>query len=155
MSRVSLRLLRTKRHVDLVIDKHLAPALNPLRYLDPGLSSELGYAGYTLRTRVAFANQEKETGAVGLWKLLQLPHGGELLNPTLSKSSIQICAGKSDAGDLFVTEHLIRYKMQAPGLQKFGIQAAAAVGRVGYMYSTENETRLVIRNVFVNPSGNM
>jgi hypothetical protein len=58
-----------------------------------------------------------------------------------------------DADDLSVTEHLIRYKMQAPGLQKFGIQAAAAVGRVGYMYSSEDETRLVIRSFFVDPSG--
>ena len=153
VSRVSLRLVRTRRRVDLFIDKHLAPALNPLQYVDSALSSELGYAGYTLRTRLAFANKEKKTGAVGLWNVLQLPHGGELLIPTLSKPPIQMFGKEIDAGDLCVTEHLIRYKMQAPGLQKFGIQAAAAVGRVGYMYSAESETRLVIRNFFVNPSG--
>jgi len=125
-----------------------------LRYLDPALSKQLGYAGYTLSTRLAFANGDNNTSQIGLWSLLQLPHGGDLLIPTLSKTPIQIFGGEIDSRDLLTADRLIRYTMRATAQQKFGIQAATSIGRVGYIYSTESDSRLVIRNFFVNPSGN-
>ena len=56
-------------------------------------------------------------------------------------------------GDLRVTDHLIRYRMRAKGIQKIGIRAVSTPGRVGYLYQESSSWVLVIRNFFVNPSG--
>jgi len=152
-NRFSVRLSRYRCAVDLVIGKSLEPALNPLRHLDPALSTQLGYAGYTLRTRLAFASGEAAAVHISLWNLLQLPHGGDLLIPTLSRATVKMYMGQIEGSDLSIADHLIRYKMRAPGKHKFGIQAPTAVGRVGYLHSAGEDSSLVVRNFAIDPSG--
>ena len=91
---------------------------------------------------------------MGLWNLLQLPHGGDLLIPTHGRTQPRIYFGTIAHDDLIVGDHLVRYRMRAPGEQKIGIRAVAATGRLAYRHRTEDgQWELVIRNVFVNPSG--
>lgn len=149
-----LMLSRSQRPVELEITKLILPALNPLRYEAQANSSGLKYAGYTLRTTLQLRGTDgQESAKVGLWNLLQMPHGGDLLIPTISRSEPKLYMGNIGPEDLLVGEHLIRYTMRASGEHKLGIRAIAITGRIGYIYGSGVETSLIIRNFTVNPSG--
>jgi hypothetical protein len=147
----ALRVSRTKKTVKLRITKSLAPALNPLRYDSPEGLAGVKYAGFTLRSSLAIESSAPST-YVGLWHLTQMPHGGDMLVPTFFRSQPKVYMGAITAEDLIVGEHLVRYKMRAPGEHKLGIRAAALAGRAGYLYRNGPETSLVVRNFFVDPS---
>jgi hypothetical protein len=137
----------------LRITKSLEPAANPLRNHSEPFLSRLHFAGYTLRTRLEILNRAAAPTPISLWSLLQLPHDGELLVPTHSRAFVGTYFGKVSADDLSVSDHLIRYRMRAAGEHKIGIQPHAIIGRAGYRSGTGEESSLVIRNFFVNPSG--
>jgi hypothetical protein len=148
-NRFTYKLSRSQQIVDLVISKRLTPALNPLL----GSVGHLDYAGYSLHTSLAFGDGKPAPVAVGLWSLLQLPHGGEMFFPTFSKASVTTFFGEIDPADLSLAPNLVRYRMQTSGEQKLGIQVPAAIGRAGYLYAQAGEWCLVVRNFLVNPSG--
>jgi hypothetical protein len=153
-NQASLLLSRAKRTIDLEITKSVSAALNPLRYDVEGSSAALKYAGYTLRTTLQIRDTDGGGDIrVGLWNLLQMPHAGDMLIPTVSRSSPKIYMGTIDSEDLIVGEHLVQYKMRASGEHKLAVRAVALTGRVGYIYQAGGETSLVIRNFAVNPSG--
>jgi hypothetical protein len=151
---LTARLSRSKEEVEVRITKVIAPAADPLRH-EHGISkSGIEYAGYTLRTTLEWTGGGSGRSVVGLWNLLQLPHGGELLIPTHVRTQPRIYFGTIAPDDLIVGDHLVRYRMQATGEQKIGIRAVAATGRLAYRHRTgDGQWVLVIRNVFVNPSG--
>ena len=149
---LQLTLTRSQRTVDLRLTKSVSPALNPLRY--EGISAAVEYAGYTLRTSLELLGAAAGgPDRIGLWNLLQLPHGGDMWIPTYSKSVPNLIMGKVAADDLSIDDRLIRYRMRAAGEDKLGIRAIATAGRVGYLYQTGDQSALVVRNFFVNPSG--
>jgi hypothetical protein len=150
-NRFSLELSRSKHTADFMIRKRLGAAQNPLRHDE--CAGRLMYAGFTLRTRLEFTNRRATPLQVSLWSLLQLPHGGELLIPTFSRSTVTPYFGNVDEDDLLITEHLIRYRMRSAGNHKLGFQTPAVTGRAGYLYAEGMDSCLVIRNFFVNPSG--
>lgn len=48
----------------------------------------------------------------------------------------------------------MRYRMRADGGHKLGVRAVAVTGRVGYLHAAgEDRWSLIIRDFFVNPSG--
>jgi len=154
VNRATLVLSRPKQKVELEITKSLATALNPLRYDSDDEMVGLKYAGYTLRTTLQpTASNSEELPQVGLWNLVQMPHGGDMLVPTFSRSEPKVYMGTIGPQDLTISEHLIRYKMRASGEHKLGVRAIATTGRVGYAHTLGNEAALVIRNFAVNPSG--
>lgn len=152
-NRFASRLSRSRATVHLELTKRLSGASNPLRIMPSGLLDGLQYAGYAVHTRLAFSSGLCEPAEIGLWCLLQLPHGGELLIPTFSKAKIKTYFGKVDANDLKVTDHLIRYHMRAPGEHKIGVEAPRVTGRGGYLKLMGDHSSLVIRNFTINPSG--
>jgi hypothetical protein len=147
------RLSRSGATVRMGISKRLSEAQNPLRTTASSFCADCEYAGYTLRTRLAFASGKCESAAVGLWSLLQFPHGGELLIPTFSNPGIKTYFGKVGDEDLKITDRLIRYQMRAAGEHKIGIEARFVTGRAGYLLRMGDRSSLVIRNFSVNPSG--
>jgi hypothetical protein len=155
VNRLAVTLSRSKQAVELEINKTLTPAPNPIRH-EQGLAGLEGieFAGYTLRTSLCLpSNRAQDSPPVGLWNLLQLPNGGELFIPTYGSTKPYIVMGVITSEDLNVQEHLVRYRMRAAGAQKLEVRAAAVTGRVGYLYDAGNKSALVIRNFFVNPSG--
>jgi hypothetical protein len=155
VNRLSLTLSRSKQQVELQITKLVRSAPDPLRY-ERGLYDPAGveYAGYTLRCSLELIGTKKnDLAEVGLWNLVQLPHNGDLLVPTYARAVPKILMGAVVPEDLIVADHLIRYRMRAAGEHKIGIRAVPATGRVGYLYPTNNQFALVIRNFLVNPSG--
>ena len=148
----TLTMSRSKRKVDVEITKSLAPALNPLRYDGDWSQSKVKYAGYTVRSSLQLQNSG-HLPQVGLWHLVQMPHGGDMLVPTFFHSQPQVYFGAIAPEDLTVGAHMMRYRMRAKGDHKIGIHATAVTGRVGYLYLSGDEVSLVVKSFCVNPSG--
>ncbi len=156
VNRLTCRLSRSQTDVEMEITKSVSPALNPLRHeLVWEQLEDVQYAGYALRTSLELLGGEyQQQGPVGLWNLVQMPHGGDMLIPVCCRSEPRILFGDVPTDDLEVSERLIRYAMRAPGEQKLAVRAASATGRIGYRYAAQDgRWALIVRNVFVIPSG--
>jgi len=155
-NRFAVDAFRSGKRVELEITKSVAAAPNPLRYDGQLPIGAVEYAGHTLVTSLKIHDADPaHAPLVGLWSLTQMPHQGELFIPTYSKSKPRIYFGLVDApsDELVISDHLVRFKMRAAGEHKIGIRAAATTGRIGYIYPTGNQHALIVRNFFVNPSG--
>jgi len=157
VNRLTVNCSRLKEDVRLQITKSFGPALNPLRH-ERGLDLKgVDYAGYTQYTSLELLGSSTATTAqVGLWNLVQMPHGGDLLIPTFARAQprhVFSTIGSIPPKDLIVTRHLIRYRMRQKGEHKISIRAVPTCGRVGYLLSRGGESRLIIRRFVVNPSG--
>ena len=154
VNRLTVGLSRFETNATLRITKSFGPAPNPLRHERDLDFSGLEYAGYTQYTSLELIGRSKATPArLGLWNLVQMPHGGELLISTYSRGEPCLIMGAIPSEDLSVDEHLIRYRMCQTGEHKISVRASATCGRVGYLYPNGNEECLIIRNFTVNPSG--
>jgi hypothetical protein len=154
VNRSKFLLSRSKAEVAVEMTKSIGPAPNPLRH-EPRLADlPVLYAGYMQRTTLALVGGSEAPGAIGLWNLIQMPHGGDLLVPTYSRSEPKVLFGAVAPGDVRTFDRLIRYRMRSSGEHKIGIRAVAVSGRVGYCYpARDGRWALVIRNIVVNPSG--
>jgi hypothetical protein len=115
----------------------------------------LAYAGYAQETTLGvLACRGDPQIHVGLWNLIQMPHGGDLLVATCGRAFPAVVFGTISPQDLLIGDHLACYRMRARGEQKISFRAVAVTGRIGYRYQARDGSwSLVIRNVFVNPSG--
>ncbi len=151
---LSLTPLRHGRPVALRLSRSVRAAADPLRHERNRSGWEgVQFAGYSLRTVLEFADPPADVPAIGLWSLLQMPHGGEMLLPTYSRTEPGVCFGEVPPGDLRVEPRGVRYRMRAPGGQKIGLSAVSSPGRIGYHYRTGETSQLVVRNFSVDPSG--
>lgn len=155
VNRLTVSSSRSKARADLEIRKSVGPALNPLRYESSWKDfTDVDYAGYTLHTSLQLIGSSVDGPLqVGLWDLLQLPHDGELLVSTYRRTEPKLYFGAVGPDDLTISDHLIRYRMRAPGEHKLGFRAVDMTGRAGYIYTTGHQSALVVRNFAVNPSG--
>ncbi|MBP5094291.1 MAG: hypothetical protein J6X53_03365 [Abditibacteriota bacterium] len=153
VNELTLTVSRTKKNVDLRITKWLGDAPNPLRYQRGFDLSGIEYAGYTQYATLEMLSDPNES-TVGLWNLVQMPFGGDLIIPTYGKSEAKIYFG--DIKDKVTSKDgLIVFKMDLQGEHKIGVRATATAGRVGYLYDTGKDGKwaVIIRNFIVNPSG--
>lgn len=157
VNRLTVTLSRLKKDVSLRITKSFGPALNPLRHERGWDLGDVQYAGYTQFTSLEFTGANFPRQAlVGLWNLVQMPHGGELLIPTYARSEPRHIFSTIDRippEDLLTSERLIRYRMRQKGEHKISVRAISVCGRVGYIRQADSEATLIIRNFTVNPSG--
>ena len=154
---LTLRLARTDEKMRLKLAKWFGPALNPLRG-ERGIDlRKVDYAGYTQSVSLEIVKKDRlQPSPVGLWHLIQMPLGGELLIPTFSRTeprNIFSTKGVIAARDLLVEDRMVRYRMRQPGEHKISLRAASVCGRVAYLSSTGNVWSLVVRNFGINPSG--
>jgi hypothetical protein len=154
---LTVKFSRTGEDVSLKITKGFGTARNPLRYerdLDLG---GVEYAGYTQYTSLEIASQSIGTRQkVGLWNLIQMPHGGDLLIPTFSRSQphhIFSTIGTIPSEDLLTSERLIRYRMRQKGEHKISVRAVSVCNRIGYLHGSGDQWALIVRNFVINPSG--
>lgn len=155
-NRLNIEGFRSRKRVGLEITKSVAAAANPLRYDDVIKSGAVEYAGHTLQTSLKIVDANPDDSLlVGLWSLTQMPHQGELFIPTYSKTDLRIYFGLADTppDELTISDRLVRFKMRAAGEHKIGVRAAVTTGRIGYIYPTADKHALIVRNFFVNPSG--
>jgi hypothetical protein len=138
------------------LNKWFGPAANPLRYerdVAPALAG-VQYAGYTQRVTLQTTGGASGTRAgVGIWNLVQLPPGGEMLVPLYRRETPQECFGKIPEDRITLGDHLLRVRADFAGSHKIAMKAAALCGRTGYVYQRGEVWTLVVRNFFVNMSG--
>jgi len=155
-NRFKIDAFRSRKRAELEITKSLAAAPNPLRYETQTRLGPVEYAGHTLLTSLKILDPNPDgVPLVGLWSLTQMPHQGELFIPTYSKAEPRIYFGLLDTppGELALSDRLVRFKMRAAGEHKIGVRAVVTTGRIGYTYATGQKHALIVRNFFVNPSG--
>lgn len=154
VNRLTVNLSRLGKKVTLKMTKSFGPAPNPLRH-ERGIDfSDIEYAGYTQHTSLELVGQSQAIRArIGLWNLVQMPHGGDLIIPTYSRTEPLRVFGSIPDEDLVISDHLVRYRMRQQGEHKISVRAIATCGRVGYLYSSANRCCLIVRNFAVNPSG--
>ncbi len=153
---MTLHLGRANRDVSLRLTKWFGPAGNPLRHERDvaGIAEGVEYAGYTQRVTLESSGKlAAQPSDVGIWNLLQLPPGGEMLVPLYSHTTPQKCFGDVPADRVTMEDHLLRVRVDFSGSHKIALKAAAICGRAGYVYGQGDQFSLVIRNFFVNPSG--
>ena len=153
-SDITVKLSRRAEQVQTRITRHWSPAPNPLRY-EP-LGNELDgitYAGYTQETCLELLAGSAEVAQIGLWNILSVPNGGEVIVPTYSRAKPEIYSGTIDAADLTVSGHDVRFRSGGAGIRKIGVRACASTGRLGYLYQSRDAWALITRNFTVNPSG--
>lgn len=150
----SLRSYRASVELSLGITKTASLIPDPLRVRrDAKLTGGLQFAGYQLHTSLRVLSPIPPQIWVGIWNLLQLPGGGELIAPTYFQATPTIFFGDIPAGYLQSEGRLVRFRMEAPGEQKICLSALATTGRLGYLYSDDDQLALVVRSFTVNPSG--
>ncbi|MEP6663801.1 MAG: DUF6786 family protein, partial [Verrucomicrobiota bacterium] len=157
VNRLTVNLSRSKKELRLKITKSFGPAANPLRH-ERGLKlKEVDYAGYTQSTSLELFGASRQTrDHVGLWNLIQMPHGGDLLMPTFGRAEprhIFSSVGTIPSNDLITNDHLIRYRMRQKGEHKISVRAVSVCNRIGYLHQAGDKWALIIRNFVVNPSG--
>ncbi|MFH1266873.1 MAG: DUF6786 family protein [Planctomycetota bacterium] len=157
MSRaMMLHLARPGRDVRLELGKWLGPAANPLRHnreMEPLLRG-VEFAGYTQRTTLKLPGEWADRlPQLGIWNLIQLPPGGELLVPTYSRVTPQVCFGGIPPQCLQIEDRLLRLAVSFSGSHKISLRGSAVCGRAGYVYAQDDRYALVLRNFFVDPSG--
>lgn len=153
---MTLHLARPNRDATLRLTKWFGPAANPLRCERDmaAVHSSIQYAGYTQRVTMQSLDKSGSQPKVGIWNLAQLPAGGDMLVPTYSRAVPQKCFGDVPADHISIDDRLLRIKkIDFAGSHKIAIKAASLCGRTGYVYGQANQWSLVIRNFFVNPSG--
>jgi hypothetical protein len=151
-NRLKLKLSRSQKEIELEIAKSFAPAPNPLRHEHGYMTTDVEYAGYTQHTSLAIVGGDT-ANPVGLWNLVQMPHGGDILIPTFSRVEPKLVFGNIPAADLLVEDRLVRYRMRQRGDHKISLRAVAMTGRVGYLFEQGGCWALIVRNFAVNPSG--
>jgi hypothetical protein len=153
---MTLHLARANRDVNLRLTKWFGLADNPLRYERDlaAANTAVEYAGYTQRVTLQSLDKPAASqSGVGIWNLLQLPPGGEMLVPLFSRTTPQKCFGDIPADRITIDDHMLRVKVDFSGSHKIALKAAAVTGRAGYVYGQDDRWSLVIRNFSVNPSG--
>jgi hypothetical protein len=153
---MTLHLARAARNVRLRLTKWFGPAASPIRDQRSlaAVAGSVQYAGYTQRTALqSLAPETGEPPAVGIWNLIQLPPGGEMLVPLFAPSTPQKCFGNLPAASMILEDRLLRVKINFSGSHKIAVKAAVLCGRAGYVYGSGERWSLVIRNFSVNPSG--
>lgn len=157
VNRLKVKFARSGAEFQLRITKGFGAAKNPLRH-EPGFKLDcVDYAGYTQYTSLELIGESRHTGEqVGLWNLIQMPHGGDLLIPTFSRAEprhIFSTAGTIPPEELVTTDHLVRYRMRQKGEHKISLRAVSVANRIGYLFQAAGRWALIVRNIVVNPSG--
>jgi hypothetical protein len=153
---MTLHLARPNRDAKLRLTKWFGPAPNPLRY-ERDMAAAIGsaeYAGYTQRvTLQSLDDSADRPPKIGIWNLMQLPPGGQMLVPLYCHAIPQKCFGDIPADRIRVDDHLLRVKVDFAGSHKIAVKAAALCGRTGYVYNRGDRWALILRNFSVNLSG--
>jgi len=147
---------RKKTTCEVGVEKTVRMIPNPLRG-EPQVRDWLGevcYVGYELTTSLQLLATPDPTVQVGLWNIIALPAGGEMLVPTLGKATPRTYFGSAGPEHLTVAEGSVHLRIDGRAQCKIGLRAATLRGRAGYLRPLGGGSwALVVRSFAVNPSG--
>ena len=151
----SLVLNRQEKTCGVELAKTIRMTENPLRY-EKGMTSLLqrvDFVGYDQLTSLRFTSSEESGIRLGIWNLVQVPAGGEIVVPTVGESVPKTYFGGVGANHLSVNPKSIRFRVDAKHSYKIGVRAVSTIGRIGYLRPIgDGKKTLVVRNFFVAPS---
>ena len=149
--------LTSYRHqstVRLRLTKVIEPAADPLLASPAAILAQgIRYAGYTLRSRLEIIHPARCAFALGLWNLIQMPHGGEMIIPTYGRRHPTRFFGKIPRGDLTAGSSVVRYRMRSAGDHKIALHAGASTGRLGYFVGDARAAQLVVNDFQPDAAG--
>jgi len=143
---------RRPEKAEVRLTKTIEGLADPLRH-EKWKPADVKFAGYGLRTTLEYTGLLAPGIPIGLWHLIQMPQGGEMIIPTYSPVQPMVVFGDIPADDLLIAPPGVRYHMRVAGEQKISLRAVDCTGRVGYFYERDGVAQLIVRNFFVNPSG--
>ena len=147
---------RLKKKCRIELSKTIRTIQNPLRH-ETGFNSmfkKVEFIGYEQETTLEMVGSPDKDIQLGIWNLIQVPAGGEIIIPTLFKSQPRNYFERTGPSRLKVESNSIRFVIDGKSRHKIGVKATAAMGRIGYFSLLDkDETTLVVRNFSVNPSG--
>ena len=147
---------RKKTTCDVGVEKKIRMIPNPLRSETQVRDwlAEVPYVGYELATSFQLLATPDPAVQVGLWNIIALPAGGEMLVPTLGKAAVRTYFGSAGPEHLTVAEGSVRLRIDGRAQYKIGLRAATLRSRAGYLRPLGGGSwALVVRNFAVNPSG--
>ncbi len=156
VNETTIKMIRSKKKVQVKIAKEFRPAPNPLRSLN---IKQLQYSGYEQVTTLDLDVVPEASCPIrlGLWNLIQLPKPGRMLIPTYSMTKPIVFFGIVDPDELKITRNMVSWSMNHGNENsKIAIKAEALTGRAGYLYRSPDphaDWNLVVRQFTVNPSG--
>jgi len=136
----------------LHLETEIRPAANPLRHLAEyaGLMEGIVYAGH--QQTVSLAETALDDILSGVWNLLQLPPGGDLIIPCTPGVDPTLYKGVTD-GLQEITGNHVRLRLTARQMYKTGYNAAHHFGRMGYVRRlADGRLSLLVRNFPNHPS---
>ncbi|MDE0300345.1 MAG: hypothetical protein OXN17_17040 [Candidatus Poribacteria bacterium] len=154
-NRARVILNRQEKTSEIELSKTIRMAQNPLRY-ERSMASpnrQLQFVGYEQLTSLRLVSAEEPGIRLGIWNLVQVPAGGEIVIPTVRESAPKTYFGGDGASDLYVSPESIRFPVDAKHSHKIGVRAATTSGRIGYLRNIgDGQKTLVVRNFLVAPS---
>lgn len=152
--RMTLHFARSNADVSLNLGKWVGAAPHPLRNEQVRGASNVEYAGYTQHTWLRLGADSQDLPILaGIWNLLQVPHGGEMIIATYAPSEPLVMFGGIPSTHLIADDRCVRFKASIPGEHKIAVRAAAVTGRIAYAYPSGDGWALIVRNFFPNLSG--
>lgn len=150
----SITPLGQEEPLKLRLSKSVHTTRDPLRDMANGDEIDgIQFAGYSLKTVLEFLDNSPTSRPVGLWSLLQMPHGGEIVLPTCGPAEVCAWFGEVPPRDLRIEQSAVHYFTRANGAQKLGLRAAFSTGRGGYYYEVQGIGHLIVRNFSLDLSG--
>ncbi len=147
---------RLNKKCEIELNKTVRAVKNPLRYEAKfeAICRKVKFIGYEQETILKIVSLSDNRIRLGIWNLMQVPAGGEILIPTLCQCSPRDYFEKTGPQHLQVSPNLIRFVVDGKGRHKIGVKAMSLTGRIGYLSpSGKNEWFLIVRNFVANPSG--
>jgi len=152
--KVTLKSARPGKKIKLFMKIEFAKSENPFHHnrKHRELMKEVNFCGWTMSSTITEAGK---SGAVaGLWRLMQLRAGGEVIIPCTAQPVITDYFEPAGPEHLRVSENRVMFKIDGKERHKIGINAMHLTGRVGYRYPLgDGSWVLIVRNFFCNPSG--
>ena len=145
----SLHSFRTSEDVGLALEKSFQP-LDPEAVRKNLPAEGLLSCGYELRCVLDVARPAPRT-PVGLWNLLQLPHGGVMLFGVKDRPEPVHFFGVIPPKDVERQQALVQWAMRGAGDRKIGLRPESVTGRVSYLHGDGERADLIVRDFAVDP----
>jgi hypothetical protein len=135
----------------LYLESVIQPAPNPLRHLRAGaaLMEGVTYAGY--EQSLTIIDRQPDDILSGMWNLVMLNPGGELLIPCSPEAEVTCYKGDLNERILHLEARLARLKITADQMYKAGLKAAQTYGRMAYLHEAPDGAYLLARSFSNHP----
>lgn len=153
----SLRNHRTGAVCAVRLEKTIHLALSPLRY-DPAAWSRfenVHYAGYAQKTVLTVTDGRDFRTPLSVWDAVNLPATGVVIVPTTHRAQVTDFFEPTEASHLRQSQNFVTFVFDGRQRHKIALRVTDLLaGRAGYLRPlSADEWTLVVRNFFVNPSG--